>query len=150
LRVLPKPVQQPPDVWLGGLAASELRRAGRLGDGWLPSFVTPAEAAAGWKTITTAAAEHGRQLDPEHFGALIPYVTTEVPAAVLDRLARRRPDIDPRQLVAIGFAGLRTRVERFIEVGASKFVVVPVDEPGADRVADHLAELAAAVLPLQS
>jgi probable F420-dependent oxidoreductase len=150
LRVLPKPVQQPPDVWLGGLAASELRRTGRLGDGWLPSLVTPAEAAAGWATITAVADEHGRALDPEHFGALIPYVTTEVPAAVLDRLARRRPDIDPRQLVALGFSGLRDQIERFIEVGASKFVVVPVDEPGADRVADHLAELAAAVLPLQS
>src|SRR5438105_303303 len=33
--VLPKPLQDPPDVWLGGLAPSELRRVGRLGDGWL-------------------------------------------------------------------------------------------------------------------
>ena len=36
LKVIPKPLQQPPDVWLGGLAPSELRRVGRLGDGWLP------------------------------------------------------------------------------------------------------------------
>ena len=43
LRVLPKPVQQPPDVWLGGIAPSELRRVGRLGDGWLPSFIMPDE-----------------------------------------------------------------------------------------------------------
>jgi hypothetical protein len=69
---------------------------------------------------------------------------------VLDRLARRRPDIDPRQLVALGFSGLRDQIERFIEVGASKFVVVPVDEPAGDRVAEHLADLADAVLPLQS
>src|SRR5207245_2190199 len=41
LSVRPKPVQQPPDVWLGGRAKSELRRVGRLGDGWLPSFSTP-------------------------------------------------------------------------------------------------------------
>ena len=30
VRVLPKPTQQPPDVWLGGIAPSELRRVGRL------------------------------------------------------------------------------------------------------------------------
>ena len=45
LRVLPKPLQQPIDVWLGGIADSELRRVGRLADGWLPSFVTPADAS---------------------------------------------------------------------------------------------------------
>ena len=39
MRVLPKPVQSPPDVWLGGIAPSELRRVGRLADGWLPSFL---------------------------------------------------------------------------------------------------------------
>jgi probable F420-dependent oxidoreductase len=150
VRVLPKPVQEPPDVWLGGFAPSELRRAGRLGDGWLPSFVTPAEAAHGWATIEEVAAEHGRTLDPEHFGALIPYVTTEVPSQVLDTLARRRPDTDPRRLVAVGFGGLREQIERFVEVGASKFVVIPVDEPDRDGVSDHLADLATAVLPLQT
>jgi len=35
LTVRPKPVQRPLDVWLGGRAPSELRRCGRLGDGWL-------------------------------------------------------------------------------------------------------------------
>ena len=40
LTVRPKPLQSPIDVWLGGLSPSELRRTGRLGDGWLPSFCT--------------------------------------------------------------------------------------------------------------
>ena len=47
LRVEPKPRQSPPDVWLGGIAPSELKRVGRLADGWLPSFVTPADAERG-------------------------------------------------------------------------------------------------------
>src|SRR4051812_2399804 len=46
MTVGPKPRQQPPDVWLGGIAPSELKRVGRLGDGWLPSFVTPADIEA--------------------------------------------------------------------------------------------------------
>ena len=51
LRVLPKPRQHHVDVWLGGIAPSELRRVGRLGDGWLPSFVTPDDAARGREVI---------------------------------------------------------------------------------------------------
>jgi len=43
--VLPKPLQQPLDVWLGGIAPSELRRVGRLGVGWLPSLATPDDVA---------------------------------------------------------------------------------------------------------
>ena len=46
LRVQPKPKQQPLEVWLGGIAPSELKRVGRLADGWLPSFLTPADVAA--------------------------------------------------------------------------------------------------------
>ena len=42
MTVLPKPAQQPLDVWLGGRAPGELRRVGRLADGWLASFSTPA------------------------------------------------------------------------------------------------------------
>ena len=45
LRVLPKPRQHHLDVWLGGIAPSELKRVGRLADGWLPSFVTPDDCA---------------------------------------------------------------------------------------------------------
>src|SRR3954469_24281162 len=79
LRVLPKPVQQPPDVWLGGRAPAELRRCGRLGDGWLPSFCTPAEVAAGIDVVNAEAERHGRAIDPEHIGALVLYHEGELP-----------------------------------------------------------------------
>jgi hypothetical protein len=45
-------------------------------------------------------------------------------------------------------AALRDRLEAFTEVGASKFVVLPLDEP-ADWAAE-LEEVAATVLPLES
>jgi probable F420-dependent oxidoreductase len=32
---------RPLDIWLGGSAPGALRRVGRLGDGWLASFLTP-------------------------------------------------------------------------------------------------------------
>src|SRR5262249_12786427 len=41
ISVLPRPVQQPFPLWIGGSSEAAMRRAGRLGDGWIPSFITP-------------------------------------------------------------------------------------------------------------
>ena len=71
LKVRPQPARL--DVWLGGIAPSELRRVGRMADGWLPSFVTPADAAAGRAVIEQVAAEHDRAIEDDHYGVLIPY-----------------------------------------------------------------------------
>lgn len=147
VRVLPKPVQQPPDVWLGGRAEVELRRCGRLGDGWLPSFVTPDQAARGWKLVNEAASEAGRALDPEHFGVLIPYAHAALPDEVVGLFLARFPDADPSEVFPVGHAALRDTLSRFVDVGASKFVVVPAEEP-ADWTAE-LESLAATLLPLQ-
>ena len=146
--VRPFPVQQPIEIWFGGRAPSELRRAGRLGDGWLPSFCTPEDVATGRAEIDRVAAEHDRAIDPEHFGALVPYGIDGIPDAVRAFVARRRPDVDATDVVAPSVASLRHHLERFVEVGASKFVVVPFGEP--PRWDEHLAEVAEAVMPMQN
>ncbi|HEX9260640.1 MAG TPA: LLM class flavin-dependent oxidoreductase [Acidimicrobiales bacterium] len=150
LRVLPKPHQQPPDVWLGGIAPSELRRVGRLSDGWLPSFVTPADVAAGRRVVEETAAQHDRAIDPEHFGVLIPYALGEVPAATTAALAKRRPDLDIADLVPAGYEALVEHIGAFVNEGFSKFVVIPLVEPPSGSWPEHLAELAEAVLAVQT
>ena len=40
----PLPIQQPIPIWFGGHADVVLRRAARLGDGWLPNYRTAADA----------------------------------------------------------------------------------------------------------
>ncbi len=147
----PRPVQQPLEVWLGGRAPSELRRVGRLGDGWLPSFCTPGDVAAGWEVVTSTAAAHGRSIDPQHLGVLLPYSEVPLGDTVRELLRRRRPDADPDEVVAQGLDGLRGALEDFIAVGASKFVVVPLAEPpeGSDW-SRTLESLADAVFDLQS
>jgi probable F420-dependent oxidoreductase len=147
LSVRPKPIQQPLEVWLGGLAPSALRRVGHLCDGWLPSQCTPPEAAAGRAVIEQAAAEAGREIDPEHFGAIVVYARDEIPRSLVESIAKRRPDLDPAALVPVGLGAARERLERFIEVGVSKFVVRPAEEPTSWTA--ELEELAAHVLPLQ-
>jgi len=146
--VRPKPLQQPPDVWLGGIAPSELKRVGRLGDGWLPSFCTPTDVERSRPVIEATAAEHGRAMDEEHWGALIAYTEGAVPDIVVTALAARRPDLaDPTAVIASGHEGLRKRIEEFIAAGTSKFVAIPLSEP-ADWDAE-LDALADAVLDLQ-
>ena len=152
LRVTPKPKQQPPEVWLGGIAESELKRVGRLADGWLPSFVTPSDAEAGWETVQRVAKEHDREIEDEHFGVLVPYVMGEAPAALLAGLQARRPDLDDVSvLVPSGWDALSNTINQFVSVGASKFVVVPMIEPGSvDAWNNHLEEAATHLLPLQN
>ena len=99
LRVRPHPVQQPPDIWLGGRAPVELRRVGRLADGWLASFSMPAECAAGRVAIEASAAEHRRSIDPEHYGAMIFYSPGELPEAVRSLIESRSPGVDAFDLV---------------------------------------------------
>ena len=84
------------DVWLGGFAPSELRRVGRLADGWLPSFVTPADAASGRDVIEPVAAEHDRAIEDDHYGVLIPYRDDDgtSPTSSPPACTSRRPDLD--------------------------------------------------------
>lgn len=147
VRILPTPVQDPLEVWLGGIAPSELRRVGRLGDGWLPSFCTPDDVAAARPVVEAAAAGAGREMDREHWGALVLYAAGEVPERLAAAVARRRPGVDVAELVPSGLAQLRSTLERFVEVGTSKFVVVPVGDPPSWT--EELEALASAVLPLQ-
>jgi probable F420-dependent oxidoreductase len=148
LTVRPKPLQSPIDVWLGGLSSSELRRTGRLGDGWLPSFCTPEKAAAGRVVVEASAAAAGRAIDPEHYGALIPYVHGALPERLVTALAARRPGVDPTALIPVGLDGLAASLERFVDHGVSKFVVVPVAEP--NDWDDELGALADRLMSLQT
>jgi probable F420-dependent oxidoreductase len=144
----PLPVQQPFDVWLGGMAHASLIRCGRLADGWLPSLCTPEEAASGQRVILAAAEEADRSIDPEHFGVSLVYSQSALDDRVVAALSTRSRGRDPRTLVPVGFPALRERMEGFLEVGFSKFVVRPMAPRSGWR--RELEELAAAVGDMQT
>ncbi len=146
-----RPAPKRMDVWLGGIAPSELRRVGRLADGWLPSFVLPADAEAGRATIEQVCEEHDREIEHDHYGVLIPYSFRAVPEPIRQLLAKRRPDLtDVTELVPDSWDSLQAMISRFVDVGTTKFVVLPLDEPeDADAWVVHLDEAAEALRPLE-
>jgi len=148
VRVRPRPIQEPLDVWLGGAAPSELRRIGRLADGWLPSFCGPEDVAEGMKLVKKTAAEHDREIDPEHYGVLISYRRGPIPERTAEIITKRYPDRDPATIIPEGPDGLRDMIEGFLEVGASKFVVLPSTEP--ENWTEELEEVGQVLLPLQN
>ncbi len=145
--IAPLPRQDPLEVWVGGTSVANQRRAGRVGDGWLPALITPEEAAKGLERVHAAAAAASRQVSEEHFGVSIAYRTPEVDGPHLERLSARlgaRPLDDVVPSTPEALVGL---LERFIAEGFSKFVVRPLCGP--ERTAEVLAALAPAVVGLQ-
>jgi probable F420-dependent oxidoreductase len=146
VKLSPLPVQNPLEVWLGGTVPAALERCGRLSDGWLPSLCTPDEAAAGRVVIEEAAAKAGRSISSEHFGMSIGYAREPIDAATARTMAARRPR--SVELTPVGLPALRERLERFIDVGFSKFVVRPIAAPASWRA--ELEALSEAVGDLQT
>lgn len=141
----------PIDIWLGGSAPSALARIGRFGDGWLGSFLTPDEAAAARLRIEAEATAAGRSIEPDHYGISLAVADGEIPADVLAAARRRRPDVDPAELIAADWPQLHRRLDGYLAAGLSKFVIRPAGPMGAPNArAAFLERFAAELLPRQN
>jgi probable F420-dependent oxidoreductase len=139
---------RPLDLWLGGSAPAGLRRVGRCADGWLGSFLSPAQAAAAVTAIRQAADEAGREIEPDHFGMSLPVADGAAEEATLRALSARNPDADPADVVATSWGHARELVSRYVDAGVTKFVVRPDGRPPSwERWLD---EFAAGLVPLQT
>jgi len=128
--VTPRPWQKNGlPIWIGGRSQAAMRRTGRLGDGWLVSSITPAEVGAGIKSIRAYAAEAGRQVPEDHYGALIPFYFSANEAkafAMAGSSVRPRVDVPVDEFTAFGDPDqVRAKVQAYIAAGATKFVLRP-------------------------
>lgn len=133
----PAPVKRRLELWLAGNAPKALERIGRLGDGWIGSFLAPAEFAAMTDVIRAAARQAGRTIDEDHYGTTLFACPSEdqLPEAARALLTRRQ-GLAVADHVAFGPDQLRELLRRFIAQGGSKYVVVPIarDVPGYVRL----------------
>jgi len=149
--IFPKPWQTPPPIWIGGKSEAAMRRTARLGDGWIPSFITPDEMRTGIQKVHDLAAAAGRQVPEDHFGTLINYALADSEAAALAMAQPYIPggrvdESTMRQCTAFGPAGrLLEKVEEYVKAGASKFILRPLCPP--DRMLEQLALVAEHVCP---
>lgn len=151
VRLQPRPVRAPPPLWVGGTSEAALRRAGRLGDGWLGSLIPPEAFARAVDRIRAYAAAAGRTIPVDHYGTVTPFVLASSPAEGW-RLAGPhlpRDRADEATLRAVTAAGppeaVAGHIERYLAAGGTKFVLRPAGPP--DRMLDQLAELAETVIP---
>ncbi len=151
ITVLPKPVQRPFPLWIGGNSEAAMRRAGRLGDGWIPSFITPSRLAEGVKKTQEFAAAAGREVPADHFGVLCYFCLDDDPGRARTTAApfvprNRVDDATLAECTAFGPPGLvRERLEQYVAGGASKFILRPMCP--SDQMLDQLARLGADVVP---
>jgi len=139
---------RPLDIWLGGSAPGALRRVGRLGDGWLASFITPAEAIAGRQAIQAAAADAGREVEDDHFGISLAVGPDGLPPGLIEVLRQRRPGVDPASLAAGSWPAARALVEEYVAAGLTKFVIRPAGP--REALDQFLDSFAAELTPLQT
>jgi probable F420-dependent oxidoreductase len=130
ITLLPRPHQNGgPPVWVGGRSNAALRRAGRLGDGWLVSNVTPAEVASGIEAIRSYASEAGREVPEDHYGVLVPFYfgrSADEALEVAGSSIRRREDIPPQEFSALGNPEqIQRKILQYVDAGATKFVMRP-------------------------
>ena len=132
-------LDRPLDIWLGGSAPAGFRRIGRLADGWLGSFLTPDEARRGRELIEASAAEAGREVEPDHYGINVAVAENGLPDEVLAGIRKRRPDVDPTELIADGWPALHRMIDGYLAAGLTKFVIRPTGGVGIDEFIDRFA-----------
>ena len=122
VRIDPGPAQEGgPPLWVGGRSDAAIRRAGTLGDGWVPIWISPArfgrglsEARAGGREITGAV-------------VLPALVGERARERLADHLARRYAmDVDPGLIDRYCAAGtpeeVAARVREYADAGAEHVI----------------------------
>jgi probable F420-dependent oxidoreductase len=66
VNIVPPPVQRPIPIWFGGSSEAVVKRAARLGDGWMPIIAPDAQAEQKVAMLREEIRNHGR--DPAKFG----------------------------------------------------------------------------------
>ena len=149
----PKPVQQPPPIWIGGRSEAALQRAGRQGDGWVSYVVQADRYAQSLAKIRAAAAAAGRSLD-RFTAAHLVFITvgrdfeTAKQAWVRVLSKRYAQDFGPlaKRYGVIGTPEqCAEQLEAFRAAGCTYFLMSAIGDPRDERA--QLETIAAEIVP---
>jgi len=151
----PKPVQPGgPPVWVAGRSDAAMRRAGRLGDGYLPYLFSPVRFRDGLAKAREYAEKASR--DPNAItGAIYQFIcladnyneAKSIAAADLSRRYNQPFEKIVDRYVVMGKADdCAARLATFADAGVEHFILVPI-VPAPTDFMPHVEAYAAEVLP---
>ena len=149
LSVAPQPVRAGgPPIWVGGRSDAAMRRAGRLGDGYISHMATPEHYARNLERIAEAAHEAGRAPLPfstaAYFFTWIGDDEEEAAAACAEELGRvyAMPfDGLVRKYCLVGTPdSIRARLQQYVDAGLRHAIIAPLRDEAAtiERFADEV------------
>ena len=128
--IAPRPVQDPLPLWVGGTAKQAIERTARWGTGWQAGIDTADQIAPIIAAIKTRAAELGRCIDEDHFGAGFGFRFGSAQDPVAKRYVEgleTRLGKSAEGYFAIGNADtIMARLDEFHAAGAHKFILRPM------------------------
>jgi probable F420-dependent oxidoreductase len=147
--ISPKPVQADLPMWIGGGSEAAIKRTARVGTGWQGGPEAPAEAGRIVAAIKAAAAEAGRSIDEDHYGASFPFYfgrSTPGLQKAMEAYTKRTGN-DASTYFAVGDASVIVgRIAEYVAAGVSKFILRPVGGSG-EEVLSQTRQLIEQVLP---
>lgn len=142
-KVYPKP-QTPPPIWIGGNSAAAIRRAARVGDGWVPAALTVEEVAAGRRQLEETARRHDRDPGRLEIGLSLTVELTrpgrETARSLHGHPSSKRVAGEPEQVIE--------RLQEYGGAGVSTFLLSFSARDVAETV-EHMAAFAEQIVQLQ-
>jgi alkanesulfonate monooxygenase SsuD/methylene tetrahydromethanopterin reductase-like flavin-dependent oxidoreductase (luciferase family) len=132
----PKPVQQPPRIWVGTAGGGQaLELAGRLGDGWNAAFIAPDDFARKLSVVKEAAPDPDR-LSSSVIVGFLPVPRKDVPQVLRWRFGGAADALKPAVISGSADAML-DGIARYVAGGPDWIILAPL-EPLQPAVTDSL------------
>ena len=148
--IAPKPVQQPLPLWVGGSAPQAIERTAQWGTGWQAGIESPAEVQPVIAAIKARAAELGRPIDEDHYGAGFAFRFGHAEEPIVTRYQEfltQRLGKPADGFLAVGnVEDIMALLQRFREAGVHKFILRPIAQ-GTEDFIDQTRLLIERVLP---
>jgi probable F420-dependent oxidoreductase len=154
ITISPKPVRHPhPPIWVSGRQDAAIRRAARVGDGWLPYLYTPTQITTALDKLAAGCADQGRDPATIRSGAVLFVSCHRDPATARDLALERlntqyNQDFSTlldRYIIHGDPEQVRDRLHDYLTAGVKTILVAPACPEKHTRDLEEL--LAAEVLP---